>query len=346
MAAQAHWQGLFRDARRLLKAGKRKQARAKAQEAARLAPEQEAPWLLLAASAEPQASIGYLKQALKINPDSKAAREGMKWARRRLKARQATDLPAPSGLSEPQMLSKMSLALRGSAILVLAFALFAWLRPPGADQGLRLVGAAAAQQMGAIFGTATPTASNTPSATPTNTPTSTPTQTSSPTPTATFTFTPTFTPTPVEPSETPVPTNGPDDPQAVAKFKVDLPAGLETTAEHWIDVNLTTQTLSAYEGAELVGTYPVSTGVARTPTVVGEFRIWVKVRNQVMSGPGYYLPNVPWVMYFYEDYGIHGTWWHNNFGTPMSAGCVNMTIEDAKTMYDFAEVGTIVKVHY
>jgi lipoprotein-anchoring transpeptidase ErfK/SrfK len=95
-----------------------------------------------------------------------------------------------------------------------------------------------------------------------------------------------------------------------------------------------------------VASYTVSTGVSRTPTVVGEFRIWVKVTIQAMSGPGYYLPNVPWVMYFYEDYGIHGTYWHDNFGTPMSAGCVNMTIDDAKTMFEFAEVGTIVKVHY
>jgi len=65
-----------------------------------------------------------------------------------------------------------------------------------------------------------------------------------------------------------------------------------------------------------------------------------------MSGPGYYVRDVPWVMYFYKSYGIHGTWWHNNFGTPMSAGCVNMTIPDAEWMYSWAQLGTIVKVHY
>lgn len=43
-----------------------------------------------------------------------------------------------------------------------------------------------------------------------------------------------------------------------------------------------------------------------------------------MTGPGYDLPNVPYTMYFYQGYGLHGTYWHNNFGTPMSHGCVNM----------------------
>ena len=43
-----------------------------------------------------------------------------------------------------------------------------------------------------------------------------------------------------------------------------------------------------------------------------------------MSGPGYYLPGVPYVMYFYQGYGLHGTYWHDNFGQPMSHGCVNL----------------------
>jgi lipoprotein-anchoring transpeptidase ErfK/SrfK len=65
-----------------------------------------------------------------------------------------------------------------------------------------------------------------------------------------------------------------------------------------------------------------------------------------MAGPGYYLPNVPYVMYFFQGYGIHGTYWHNNFGTPMSHGCVNLTIEDSAWIFDFASVGTVVFVHY
>jgi lipoprotein-anchoring transpeptidase ErfK/SrfK len=60
----------------------------------------------------------------------------------------------------------------------------------------------------------------------------------------------------------------------------------------------------------------------------------------------YYLPNVPHVMYFYGGYGLHGTYWHNNFGTPMSHGCVNLSQTDAEWLYNWASVGTKVVTHY
>ena len=126
--------------------------------------------------------------------------------------------------------------------------------------------------------------------------------------------------------------------------RIQFPA--EDNGERWIDVNLSEQRVYAYEGDVVVNSFLVSTGVAETPTVTGEYQIYVKVRIQDMSGPGYYLPEVPWVMYFYEEYGFHGTYWHNNFGTPMSRGCVNMRIDDAAWLYDWASVGTTVNVHY
>ena len=116
--------------------------------------------------------------------------------------------------------------------------------------------------------------------------------------------------------------------------------------ERWIDVNLSEQRVYAYEGTVVVNSFLVSTGLPDTPTVTGQYNIYVKVPIQDMSGPGYYLPDVPWVMYFYESYGFHGTYWHNNFGKPMSRGCVNMRIEDAKWLFDWASVGTPVNVHY
>jgi lipoprotein-anchoring transpeptidase ErfK/SrfK len=114
----------------------------------------------------------------------------------------------------------------------------------------------------------------------------------------------------------------------------------------WIEVNLSQQQLNAYEGDVLVNTFIVSTGLPDTPTVTGEYRIYVKVPLQDMSGPGYYLTDVPWVMFFYEDYGLHGTYWHNNFGSPMSRGCVNLSVDDAAWLYNWASVGTPVSVHY
>jgi lipoprotein-anchoring transpeptidase ErfK/SrfK len=114
----------------------------------------------------------------------------------------------------------------------------------------------------------------------------------------------------------------------------------------WIDVNLSTQSVYAYEGDTVVNSFVVSTGTWMTPTVTGKFNIWIKLKSTSMSGPGYYLPNVPYTMYFYKGYGLHGTYWHNNFGTPMSHGCVNLRTSDAEWLYNWASVGTVVNVHY
>ncbi len=126
------------------------------------------------------------------------------------------------------------------------------------------------------------------------------------------------------------------------------PAG---SAGKWIDVNISKQTITAYQGSTALKTVLVSTGVAIHPTVVGRFAVYAKYPAYTMSGGTrgvdyYYLPNVPWTMFFYSGYAIHGTYWHHNFGHPMSHGCVNLTIADAKWFYDFAPIGTPVITHY
>jgi lipoprotein-anchoring transpeptidase ErfK/SrfK len=113
----------------------------------------------------------------------------------------------------------------------------------------------------------------------------------------------------------------------------------------WIDVDLTRQTLTAYQGDQVARTTLVSTGLARTPTPVGLFHVQSRMRYDDMSGPGYYLPDVPYVMYFYKGYGLHGTYWHANFGHPMSHGCVNLPTEEARWLYYWAAVGTPVNIH-
>jgi lipoprotein-anchoring transpeptidase ErfK/SrfK len=113
----------------------------------------------------------------------------------------------------------------------------------------------------------------------------------------------------------------------------------------WIDVDLSDQRTYAYNNDEVVRSFVVSTGTWQHPTVTGTYRVYVKYQAADMTGPDYYLPDVPYVMYFYKGYGLHGTYWHSNFGTPMSHGCVNLSIEDARWLYDFASVGTIVYVH-
>lgn len=121
--------------------------------------------------------------------------------------------------------------------------------------------------------------------------------------------------------------------------------------ERWIEINLTQQRLYGWEGSSLVYNYLISSGLwAKTPT--GDYRIWTKLASTTMKGGNkalgtyYYLPNVPCTMYFYKGYGIHGTYWHNNFGHPMSHGCVNMRTSEACALFSWASVGTRVNIHY
>lgn len=116
--------------------------------------------------------------------------------------------------------------------------------------------------------------------------------------------------------------------------------------EKWIEVDLSEQRLRAWEGDNVVLESLVSTGLPWWPTPTGEFRIWIKMRATKMEGGEgkyyYYLPNVPYVMFFenaqvpgWRGYGLHGTYWHDDFGTQRSHGCVNLPTEVAAQLYDW-----------
>lgn len=117
-----------------------------------------------------------------------------------------------------------------------------------------------------------------------------------------------------------------------------------TNAGRAIVVSVGTQRIYAYENGALVRSHLVSTGLPKTPTVLGDYSVYVKYLADDMSGPDYFLPQVPYTMYFYAGYGIHGTYWHNAFGRVMSHGCVNLPVEEAEWFYNFASVGTPVRV--
>ncbi len=133
--------------------------------------------------------------------------------------------------------------------------------------------------------------------------------------------------------------------------------GAETSAgEKHIYVDLSTQTLFAYQGNTLIMSTLVSTG-KWNPTPTGDYKIWVKLRSTRMSGgegaDAYDLPNVPFVMFFYNDkvskaqgYSLHGAYWHNNFGHMMSHGCVNMRAIDAEAIYNWADPPTVKPTTY
>ena len=373
---------LILKARESLRRGDKASARQMGERAARLAPDMEDAWLVLAASdPNPRQGLAFAQRALQINPHSTRAQRAVEWATGRLKQNQTpTDRlpiavvppPAETAASLPskhayqtavampvlkrQGRNWLPLLLIGAGVMVMGFlAIFALASPTllsiarniGANQEKLWAEAEVAKpEVTPIDGnafvvqaadTSMPTSEPTlPPATPTTapkregTPTTAPTEASTAIPAAT---------------ETPgvvamevladTPTNVPPTP--------GIRAG---NGERWIDVDLTNQMVYAYEGETVVNSFIVSTGTWLTPTVTGKHKIYVKVRVQDMRGPGYHLKDVPYVMFFSGDYGLHGTYWHNNFGTPMSRGCVNLTIDDAACLFNWASVGTVVNVHY
>lgn len=115
----------------------------------------------------------------------------------------------------------------------------------------------------------------------------------------------------------------------------DAVLGVADPSERWIEIDLSEQKIKAWEGGSLFLESLVSTGLPWWPTPQGEFRIWSKFRYTKMEGGEgkyyYYLPNVPYVMFFENDqvaawrgFSLHGTYWHNDFGRVHSHGCVNL----------------------
>jgi len=109
----------------------------------------------------------------------------------------------------------------------------------------------------------------------------------------------------------------------------------------WIEVSLGEQKLRAWEGNRIVLETPISSGLWY-PTPTGDFNIWYKTRSQTMKGGSkelgtyYNLPNVPNNMFFYRGFAAHGAYWHNNFGHPMSHGCVNMPLSAATQLFEWS----------
>lgn len=126
----------------------------------------------------------------------------------------------------------------------------------------------------------------------------------------------------------------------------DIPDGITMGNDFWIEIDLTNQILFAYRDNQLISGFKVSTGTSSHKTVTGIYKIFSKYPAIAMTGPGYDLADVPFSMFFYKGYAIHGTYWHHNFGTPMSHGCVNMDTNDAAWIYENAPVGTYIMVHY
>jgi len=120
--------------------------------------------------------------------------------------------------------------------------------------------------------------------------------------------------------------------------------------EKKIDVNLDDQSLNYYFGNEKLETIKISSGLPGLDTVTGDFEVLdkVPVRTYGARGHSIYLPDTKWNLHFYTGimpFFIHGAYWHNNFGKKASHGCVNVAYSNMERLYNFAEVGTKIKIH-
>jgi lipoprotein-anchoring transpeptidase ErfK/SrfK len=371
-------------ARESLRRGDKQTARMLGEQAALLAPEMEDAWLILAASdPNPEEALAYAMKARTINPQSQRALRGVEWAEEQVKqirARREANAPRPAVESVPIPVQRPSntgvprsapksnrrVWLYGSTfglLICIVFAFAAWSaatnptfadlvdRAPAPTQenlwapvdiakpSVTPIDSGAFAQVvdtPAPIGIVPETGADAPTATPTPIPTDIPALVSAATETPAVLALDIVADTPT--SEYIAPTRVPAPPVASGSSS--------TGGVRWIDVDLTNQMVYAYEGDTVVNSFVVSTGTWMTPTVTGKYKIWIKLKKTSMSGPGYYLPDVPYVMYFYKGYGLHGTYWHSNFGTPMSHGCVNLSIPDAEWLYYWASEGTVVNVHY
>jgi hypothetical protein len=108
--------------------------------------------------------------------------------------------------------------------------------------------------------------------------------------------------------------------------------------ERWIAVDLSEQTLVAYQGNRPVFATLISSGKEGYQPPTGAFRIYAKHVTVTMNGSdpidGWYeVEEVPWTQYYHEGYAIHGAYWHNEFGNPRSHGCTNLSPADSRWLF-------------
>jgi|GEM_PF-4485125 len=118
----------------------------------------------------------------------------------------------------------------------------------------------------------------------------------------------------------------------------------QRSAYRYFTVDLSEQKACAKIDGLAVFCDSVSTGLTG-PTPIGHFKVYARYSSGCMSGPGYSLCDIHWIQYFTASgISFHSAWWHNNFGHPMSHGCVNMRYNSAKWFYDFGDYGTDVYI--
>ncbi len=328
---------LVKEAKQAYQDGNVSVAQRKLRQAIQIDPQHPKLWLtLVKLSKTPDEAVNVLKQAQEFHPNHPKIQSALESKQHKVRSQAITN---ERRLTRPFIYGALGLVAL-FACLLMSFIWFRGQQPVAASsENLEIVDNSESQVV------AQPVSlPELPAATPTQRPLLSKQVIAQDEPRATWTVTPTPSPTP-----TPTPSVIPTFVSSSAYTQKIRPFGVSNN-ERWIDVDLSTQVLKAYEGDFLVFSTPISSGTSEHRTVTGQFRIWLKFESQTMDGRrlgyDYYLENVPYVMYFFEDYAIHGAYWHNNFGTPMSHGCVNVEPADAGWLFNWASYGTLVNVHY
>lgn len=345
-----------------LRLGKKQAARSWVQRAIKMAPELEDPWLILAAVAEPRASLEYLKEALKINPGSPRARQGLLEVQQKLEkiskvhppktirqdsieVRNRPEKPGKAPLPQPppkkpnKKTRKTKLGWLGlfsiTGMIIVAIVVLTFIT---SQSGIVKASEAVTSEQKIIvlqsMATSTSTVTETPA--PTDTPTATPLPTDTPPPTPTDTPAPTATSSPI-----PVVVDQPPQAAPAVSF-----------GGKRIVVYISQQHLYAYQGDTLVYSFIVSTG-ANNATRIGTFSILDKLPDAWSDPWGFWMPDwmgIYWVGY--TENGFHAlpvltngnVIWGNGLGTPISHGCVVLSTENARLLYNWATIGTRVEI--
>ena len=138
---------------------------------------------------------------------------------------------------------------------------------------------------------------------------------------------------------------------AVYELPVEEVAFATTELVRQIEVDLSKQRVYMKENGNVIDSWAVSSGKFGDDTETGRYTVNWKLTSQNMGRkdltvrPYYYQPNVKWVMYFNGDQALHGVYWHSNWGTRMSHGCVGMPEWQAKKLYEWTPQGVEGWVH-
>jgi lipoprotein-anchoring transpeptidase ErfK/SrfK len=130
--------------------------------------------------------------------------------------------------------------------------------------------------------------------------------------------------------------------EKVALTDASLPEDAGVYDCHFVHVNLSTQIMRVFHDCQLVFATLVSTGREPAWTYPGRFSIQTWFPYLSLTAPSwstsvYYQEAVPHFMTYIGDLGFHGAYWHDDFGKPVSHGCINLSPADAKWLYEWAE---------